>query len=165
MNRRSKKAAWRIAALCGTLLLSLFSVSCATETERAPLPQKQLVRIAAERRYRTLLQRRTLRVAVNSKSGNFVKVNADGDFEGPEVRKIRSAAEKAGLHLFLFDVRPEAIPGYIRSGRADLAIGGLKTEAIRAMLLTPVMEYKQDSADYAFAAWEDAQELKKLLIP
>ena len=164
MSRRADTtAARRIAALLSSVLLCLFSVSCTTETEKPQVTQKQLIRIAAERRYRTLLQRGTLRVAVSSKSGEFVKVNAGGEFEGPEIRRIRAAAEKAGLRLFLFDARPEAIAGYIRSGRADLAIGGLKTAEIRAMLLTPVMEYKQNSADYAFAAWEDAGELKRLL--
>ena len=119
--------------------------------------------MAAERRYRMLLQRGTLRVAVSSRSGSFVHVTADGEFEGPEVRKIRKAAEKAGLRLFLFDVRPEAIPGRIRSGQADLAIGGLKSGEIRSMLLTPVLEYRQGSEEYAFAAWEDARELRELL--
>ena len=134
-----------------------------TETEKTPAPLEQLIRVAAERRYRVLLRRGTLRVAVNSKSGQFVKVDANGQFEGPEIHRIRAAAEKAGLRLFLFDARPEAIAGYIRSGRADLAIGGLKSAEIRAMLLTPVMEYKQGSESYAFAAWEDAAELKSLL--
>ena len=77
--------------------------------------------------------------------------------------RAQKAAEKAGLRLFLFDVRPEAIPGRIRSGQADLAIGGLKSGEIRSMLLTPVLEYRQGSEEYAFAAWEDARELRELL--
>ena len=153
----------RLAALLALSLFGLLPASCVTETEKAPATPEQLIRLAAERRFRTLQRRGTLRVAVNSKSGNFAKVNAYGEFEGPEIRSIKAAAGKAGLRLFLFDARPEAIPGYIRSGRADLAIGGLKSEEIRSMLLTPVMEYKQDSTVHAFAAWEDAAELKALL--
>ncbi len=165
MDRRSDRPAARWPALIPVIvLLAFLSVSCSTETVETPPPsQTRLVRMAAERRYRMLLQRGTLRVAVSSRSGSFVHVTADGEFDGPEVRKIRKAAEKAGLRLFLFDVRPEAIPGRIRSGQADLAIGGLKSGEIRSMLLTPVLEYRQGSEEYAFAAWEDARELRELL--
>lgn len=144
-------------------LFCLFILVSCTAPEKVPVSQEQLIRIASGRRYQTLLQRGTLRVAVNSKSGVFARVNSNGEFEGPEIERIKTAAKKAGLRLFLFDARPEAIAGYIRSGRADLAIGGLKPEEIRTMLLTPVMESKQGDTVYAFAAWEDAAELKELL--
>ena len=119
--------------------------------------------ISAEHRFREVLQRGTLRVAVSSGQTRFAVLHEDGHYSGSEIEKMKKAAEKSGLKLYFFDARPEAIPGYIRAGRADIGIGGLRTEQIRSQLLLPVMEYTEKDGTFAFAVWNRGLKLKNLL--
>jgi len=143
------------------LLPCLFLLASCASPEKGT--QVDVERIAAERRFREVMARGTLRVAVCSSQTRFAALHDNGFYSGPEVETLRKAASAAKLRLFLFDVRPEALPGYIRTGKADLGIGGLRSDAIRGQLLLPVMEYSEGGKQYAFAVWNDGLELKNLL--
>ena len=115
------------------------------------------------KRFRQLEQRKLLRVAVSTTGGDFAYLTQDGIFEGQEVKAVLNAAHRNGWSVFFFASRPESLAAYVRSGRADLALGGLSPEAIRTARLTPVMEYSLDKKRHAFASWNDAVELKERL--
>ena len=151
-NRKTREALclWAITAC-------LLAVSCVQLPE--PVTPEDLSRIAAEKRFRQLEQRKLLRVAVSTTGGDFAYLTQDGIFEGQEVK----AAHRNGWRVFFFASRPESLAAYVRSGRADLAIGGLTPEAIRTARLTPVMEYSLEKKRHAFASWNNAVELKERL--
>lgn len=155
-NRKTREALclWAITAC-------LLAVSCVQLPE--PVTPEDLSRIAAEKRFRQLEQRKLLRVAVSTTGGDFAYLTQDGIFEGQEVKAVLNAAHRNGWRVFFFASRPESLAAYVRSGRADLAIGGLTPEAIRTARLTPVMEYSLEKKRHAFASWNDAAELKERL--
>lgn len=155
----------RIVSLICLTAACLLLVSCFPLSEPEPPTPAELSRIAAQKRFEQLKQRGLLRVAVSTSGGDFAYLTQNGTFDGPEVKAVRAAADRNKWKIFLFAVRPESLAAAVRNGRADLAIGGLKPDEIRAALLTPVREYRQNGEVYAFAAWNDAEELKKLLEP
>ena len=141
--------------------IGLLMQAACTGPEKPSAPDPAELRsIAAEQRLAELRTRAVLRVAVSTNGGKAAYLSQQGTFEGPEVEKIRETARKKGWRIFLFAVRPEALEATVRSGRADLAIGGLEAEKIRESLLTPLMEYQENGKTFAFAAWSGAEELK-----
>ena len=144
-----------------TATACLLAVSCAPLPE--PVTPLEFSRIAAEKRFRQLEQRKLLRVAVSTAGGDSAYLSQEGVFEGPEVQTVLGAAQRNGWRVFFFASRPESLAANVRSGRADLAIGGLTPETIRAARLTPVMEYRREKMRHAFASWNDAAELKERL--
>ncbi len=144
-------------------LSALSLVSCFTLQDYEPPTPEELGRIASQKRMAELEKRKVLRVAVSTAGGKFAYLTPDGTFEGPEVDAVRKAAEKNKWSVFIFAVRPESLAAVVRNGKADIAIGGLKTAEIVRALLTPVCEYQHEKSAYAFAAWNNAEELKKLL--
>lgn len=140
----------------------MLTVSCSGNFGKRSTAE-DMEELAAERRFREVLQRGVLRVAVSSGQTRFAVLHEDGTYSGPEVEKLRKAAEAANFRLYFFDARPEAVPGYIRAGRADIGIGGLRAGQIRKQLLLPVMEYTEKKETFAFAVWNRGLKLKNLL--
>ena len=145
---------------CLSFLLVL-TVSCTGKFGR--LGNDDMEEVAAERRFREVVRRGTLRVAVSSGQTRFAVLHEDGTYSGPEIDMVKKAAKSANLRLHFFDARPEAIPGYIRAGRADIGIGGLRSEQIRSQLLLPVLEYSGKDGSFALATWNRGLKLKNLL--
>lgn len=141
--------------------LLMLTASCIWKSGRTEY--EDMEELAAERRFREVVERGTLRVAVSSGQTRFAVLHEDGTYSGPEIEMVRKAAKAANFNLYFFDARPESIPGYIRAGRADIGIGGLHAEQIRGQMLLPVMEYTGKDGSFAFAVWNRGVKLKKLL--
>lgn len=141
--------------------LLMLTVSCTGKFGR--MGNDDMEEVAAERRFQEVVRRGTLRVAVSSGQTRFAVLHEDGTYSGPEIEMVKKAAKSADLKLYFFDARPEAIPGYIRAGRADIGIGGLRSDQIRSQLLLPVLEYSGKDGTFAFAVWNRGLKLKNLL--
>ena len=106
-NRKTREALclWAITAC-------LLAVSCVQLPE--PVTPEDLSRIAAEKRFRQLEQRKLLRVAVSTTGGDFAYLTQDGIFEGQEVKAVLNAAHRNGWRVFFFASRPESLYSYVR---------------------------------------------------
>ncbi|MCI5799221.1 MAG: hypothetical protein SPK75_05690 [Victivallales bacterium] len=144
------KTARRTVLFFLTGLAPLLSSCALFEEEKTPeLQPEELIRIAAQKRFQNLQRTRILHVAVCAPKGN--------------TSALEEAARRNGWRIAYFPIGGDSAFAAVRNGQADLAVGKLTPAEIRAARLTPLMEYQDSGKTCAFAAWNDAEELKNAL--
>lgn len=116
-------------------------------------------------RLESILREKTFTCAYAPGKKELVRKAADGSPAGVEPELIREIAKRLGFRVRFLELSREAIPGMLRSGRADIASAGLGKKSIESLSLKPVLFYSRgkDPQNPAFLIRADDPEWEALL--